>query len=288
MVLDQTENFVTGAVSASISSGATTISVADASVFPDPANGQYNLVLWDPAANGSPYTDPDVEIVRVTGRDLTNDELTVERGQESTSDVAHPETAELNLDLTAKTIDDIDADLTALDGHGDSEHDGTVLHDGQDFDGQGSSSFSNVNGMDVTGETLVSVYPSADTSLAAGAWETLQLDTEKKDENGEFDTSTYQFTPAKTGWYLIDAQAEIRVASTGDDVAIRFRDVTNGANVLYNQMQNVQDTYDPQIFGIRELTAGVNYEVQVRNANSSDDTNASEDREYLDIRFMFR
>lgn len=111
MALDQAANFVRGTVDASISAGDTTISVTDASVFPDPSNGNYNLILWDAATYNRPGADPDVEIVRVTGRDTTNDDLTVTRGEESTADAAHPDTSILQLGWTAKMRDDIQANV---------------------------------------------------------------------------------------------------------------------------------------------------------------------------------
>jgi len=68
MALDQYANFVRGTLSAAVNSTQTTLSVSDATIFPDPANGEYNLVLWDAVTNPRPDQDPDVEIVRVTGR----------------------------------------------------------------------------------------------------------------------------------------------------------------------------------------------------------------------------
>lgn len=117
MALDQAANFVRGTVDASISAGDTTISVTDASVFPDPSNGNYNLILWDGATYTRPGDDPDVEIVRVTGRDTGNDNLTVARGEESTADAAHPDTSILQLGWTAKMRDDVqsEAGVVAID-----------------------------------------------------------------------------------------------------------------------------------------------------------------------------
>lgn len=152
MALDQTSNFVRGAVDASINSGDTTISVVDASLYPDPANGEYNLVLWDAGSYPRPDQDPDVEVVRVTGRDTTNDNLTVTRAQESTSDVSHPATSQLALTPTAKMFSDIDSQK---------------LGDGEDFDGQGTSSFSNVQSV-ATDELSGGVLGGVTVSNLAG------------------------------------------------------------------------------------------------------------------------
>lgn len=113
MALDQTANFVRGGVSSSVGSTDTTISVADASIFPDPSNGNYNLVIWDAGSYARPDLDPDVEIIRVTGRDTTADDLTVERGKENTTGVSHPSASELQLAPTAKMFDDIGQETTS-------------------------------------------------------------------------------------------------------------------------------------------------------------------------------
>jgi len=113
MTVDQTANFVRGTVASSIGGADTTISVDNASIYPDPSNGEYNLVLWDFDTYRRPDLDPDVEIVRVTGRDTTNDNLTVIRGEESTSAVSHPSTSELQLAPTSKVFTDIDNKITS-------------------------------------------------------------------------------------------------------------------------------------------------------------------------------
>jgi len=107
MALDQYANFVRGTLSAAVNSTQTTLSVSDATIFPDPANGEYNLVLWDAVTNPRPDQDPDVEIVRVTGRDTGTDELTVVRGQEDTAGASHPAESALQLALTEKFVSDV-------------------------------------------------------------------------------------------------------------------------------------------------------------------------------------
>lgn len=129
MALDPLDNFVRGNTSAAVDSSQTTIPVADASIFPDPANGSYNLVLWDVDNHPRPDQDPDVEVVRVTGRDTGTDELTVTRGEEGTTGASHPSGSALHLSVTAKMFSDIESRYTAA---------------GEDFDGQGTSSFNNL------------------------------------------------------------------------------------------------------------------------------------------------
>lgn len=113
MTVDQTANFVRGGVSSSVSSTATTINVDNASEFPDPSNGNYNLVIWDFDQYRRPDLDPDVEVLRVSGRDTTNNTLTVTRGQEGTTAVSHPNTSELHLSPTSKVFTDIDSKITS-------------------------------------------------------------------------------------------------------------------------------------------------------------------------------
>ena len=110
MVLDAVSNFVRGTADAEVGTDDTTVSVADASIFPDPAkDGEFNVVIWDVNNFPRPDQDGDVEIMRVTGRDTTADELTVTRGQEMTSAAAHPEDSAIHLSPTAKMFSDIES-----------------------------------------------------------------------------------------------------------------------------------------------------------------------------------
>jgi len=114
MALDPVANFVRGSTDAATDSTQTTISVVDASVFPNPANGEYNLVLWYDNSHPRPDQDPDVEIVRVTARDTGVDELTVTRGQEDTSGASHPSGSAVHLSPTAKMFTDIEDSYTRI------------------------------------------------------------------------------------------------------------------------------------------------------------------------------
>ena len=110
MVLDAVSNFVRGNADAAVGTSDTTVSVADASIFPDPStDGEFNVVIWDVNNFPRPDQDGDVEIMRVTARDTTADELTVTRGQEMTSAAAHPEGSAIHLSPTAKMFSDIES-----------------------------------------------------------------------------------------------------------------------------------------------------------------------------------
>ena len=109
MVLDAVSNFVRGSTDAEVGTSDTTVSVEDASIFPDPEDdGEFNVVIWDVNNFPRPDQDGDVEILRVTARDTTADELTVVRGQETTSAAAHPEGSAIHLSPTAKMFSDIE------------------------------------------------------------------------------------------------------------------------------------------------------------------------------------
>ena len=110
MVLDAVSNFVRGTADAAVGTSDTTVSVADASIFPDPAtDGEFNVVIWDANNFPRPDQDSDVEIMRVTARDTTDDELTITRAQETTTAAAHPEGSAIHLSPTAKMFSDIES-----------------------------------------------------------------------------------------------------------------------------------------------------------------------------------
>ena len=110
MVLDAVSNFVRGNTDAEVGTDDTTVSVSDASIFPDPSvQGEFNVVIWDANNFPRPDQDGDVEIMRVTERDTTADELTVTRGQEMTTAASHPEGSAIHLSPTAKMFSDIES-----------------------------------------------------------------------------------------------------------------------------------------------------------------------------------
>ena len=110
MVLDAVSNFVRGNTDAEVGTDDTTVSVEDASIFPDPStDGEFNVVIWDADNFPRPDQDNDVEILRVTARDTDANELTVTRAQEMTSAATHPEGSAIHLSPTAKMFSDIES-----------------------------------------------------------------------------------------------------------------------------------------------------------------------------------
>ena len=118
MSLDQTQNFVRATIASAVDSADTTIDVTDSNQLPDPADGAYNLILWDVSTFPRPGQDPAVEVVRATALDESADALTVDRAQENTTAADHPETAVLQLSPTAKMFADIDSKTSALSDDG--------------------------------------------------------------------------------------------------------------------------------------------------------------------------
>jgi hypothetical protein len=85
MALDGVKNFSKVSTSTGYDASATSIVLASGhgAKLPDPATANYNLTWWDATTYPSPEDDPNVEIVRVTGK--STDTLTVTRAQEGTS-----------------------------------------------------------------------------------------------------------------------------------------------------------------------------------------------------------
>ena len=135
MPLDPANNLAETELTASVSDTATTLPVADASVFPDAdTEGPFNVLVWDASANINPSDAPDAEFVRVTSVDTTADELTVQRGQEDTPASAKESGSTVTDTWSVKDRDDIETALNgkADDPHGSESHSSEVVHEGED------------------------------------------------------------------------------------------------------------------------------------------------------------
>ena len=87
MTLDPVTNFANVQVGTGYASGVTSIVLrtGEGIKLPDPAtDGEFNVVWFDSTNHPEVYSDPNVEIVRVTAKSV--DTLTVTRGQEGTGD----------------------------------------------------------------------------------------------------------------------------------------------------------------------------------------------------------
>ena len=118
MILDQVVNLFKKPVTGYFDDIDVTINIPSVSLFPDPADGEYNLTWWDSTNYPDPSDDPNVEIVRVTGRDVGAGTITVTRAQETTlasaKDTAGATYMMINAP-TRKTIEDINS---AIDVNG--------------------------------------------------------------------------------------------------------------------------------------------------------------------------
>ena len=81
-----------------------------------------------------------------------------------------------------------------------------------------------------------SAYLSSAQAVTDATWTKIQFNTEVLDSNGTYDNSTnYRFTPASTGYYLINAGVSIIADSTntmGDNYLALYK---NGSSVSTSQ-----------------------------------------------------
>lgn len=112
MSYDSVKNFAVSTLASGISDTDTSLTVqtGDGSKFPDPP---FNVVIWDKNTYTEPQDDPNVEIARVTAK--SNDTFTITRGQEGTNASSHSAGCRVELNLTAKVIQDLIKQIQALE-----------------------------------------------------------------------------------------------------------------------------------------------------------------------------
>lgn len=108
MALDDTKNFCKVSVTGSYTDTDTSITLVsgDGAKLPTPP---FNLVWYDENSYPDVVSDPNKEIIRVTA--ISADTLTVDRGQEGTTAVAHTDGTMINT-ITKKMLDDINTHIT--------------------------------------------------------------------------------------------------------------------------------------------------------------------------------
>lgn len=95
-----------------LSSGVNSLVVRDGSKFPD--TGDFMLTIWSRTAYPDPGDDPHMEIVRASAR--IGNVITIERGQEDTTDRDHDNASEVELLLTALGLNEMsDQNLKTTD-----------------------------------------------------------------------------------------------------------------------------------------------------------------------------
>jgi len=288
-MVDQTANFVRGEADSSIAAGDTTISVVNASEFPDPANGQYNVVLWDDSL-GRPDQDDDAEIVRVTGRDTTNDNLTVTRAQEGTSDVSHPSGSALQLSPTAKTIDDIDTEKAGTN-HDNNQHSETYTTTGENVENFSTSGSADTvptsqgNGT-LQMETVSTGVESTRMELASNTSTGTVFDLQTAfDELGYADPTNNQISIGDAGTYLIVGAGRIEDPDSSSDKLT--------LEVILNGSIETMTTFDASTGGfvdftvdttkVSQLSAGDSLQIKMRNFNGTDNGSQLGRDNYLSI-----
>ena len=191
MVLDAVSNFVRGNTDAAVGTSDTTVSVADASIFPDPeTDGEFNVVIWDVNNFPRPDQDGDVEIMRVTARDTTADELTVTRGQEMTSAAAHPEGSAIHLSPTAKMFSDIESTFGDFWDAGTQELTADVNNTNTTTTALEAGSVESRTSFDSNNSQL---NPTPIPELSNGRWDVVQ--TPLLSEDDVSGSNTKDFTP---------------------------------------------------------------------------------------------
>lgn len=277
--LDNAGNFDRQAVTSAVGTNdPETIDVTDASALPDPSTDQYNLVIWDAGSYNRPDQDPNVEIVRATSRDTTNDTVTVSRAQESTSNASHPSSSEIASVLTAKMISDLDTYLNELADFAASPTEITApVNNSSTTTAQAS----------ITNETLVIVEltTAQSWSVSNTDYDTVEFDSELRDERGEWDAANFQFSPDSDGDYNISYQVAFGSPSDGDNLQTRLQNVDDGTPVLKGELTTGGATRT--IVGaskIMTLNSAKTYEVQARNTNSDDSFRGLGAETYFTIR----
>ncbi|MCD2202734.1 hypothetical protein [Halobacterium sp. KA-6] len=126
---------------------------------------------------------------------------------------------------------------------------------------------------EITEATLLTTRGVNGVDIPSATWVSHDWGTPNKDELGEFDAANNQFTPVESGWYWVSAGAGVAFLSDGDRLDTRLYDVTNSNTVFAPPSLRSASAQSgnkfPQLTALVELTAGVNYEVQFQNRNSS-------------------
>lgn len=233
MAIDPITNFVRGQLTSSVSNSTNTFPVGDASAFPDPANGEYNLVAFDAATYDRPSADPAVEIVRVTARDTSADELTVSRGQENTTAEPHPDTTVLHQAITASVVSQIDTALTGVSETG-------IVKDTADFNE------ASVKQATIT-EQSARIYQASSQTISPSTTTRVNFDSQDSDHTKgailTVDLPNNEINVEQSGTYIIEGISSFEQPPDGTKVSNRItvggEDLTQPSLVV-GASENVQ------------------------------------------------
>lgn len=97
-------------------------------------------------------------------------------------------------------------------------------------DGSAASDIATKGQLDnaTTSEEGFRAYMSGTQSLSAATWTKIIYDTEERDDGGDYDPTTGEWTVPATGWYDVGALLNFSSLADGDFIALQFR--LNGAN----------------------------------------------------------
>jgi hypothetical protein len=265
MVLDAVSNFVRGSTDASVDSTQTTVSVVDASIFPDPSTeGEYNVVIWDVDAHPRPDQDPAVEILRVTGRDTTNDDLTVTRGQETTAGASHPSGSAVHLSPTAKMFGDIDSTIQSFWDDTNQELTADVNNQSVNTD---VSSITNVASV---------AYPTTDQTISSASNTKMQFDsTEVNDASVlDADTTNNKIVVQEAGTYVVQAVIGWRGDSNWSNGDFANTQVfLNGTRVAHPQRRKIgTGAQGKRVMYTSDLSSGDEVEIYGYQDSGADQT----------------
>lgn len=222
-ILDPVKNFAKVTVSIGYDASATSIALSSGqgSKLPDPAtDGAFNLVWWNATDYNDPSDDPNVEIVRCTGR--STDTLTVTRAQESTSASTKNtsgKTYKMILAPTAKLVTDIGTnylDLSAtqsVTGSKTFTDSAFTIQDNSDTTKKFQFQASGIS----ASTTRTYTVPNANTTIVG------------QDTTDTLSNKTLTAPKIANGGYIADANGNEQVVFNTTSSATTYVDVTNAA-----------------------------------------------------------
>lgn len=207
--LDDTPNLAISTLAAELSSGGTSMSVNDPSLFPAPTNG-YNAVIWGSSYDG-PHQDSTHEFIRVTAKPSS---YSISRSQEGTSAKTWPAGSKIMVGVSEKFFSDLKSILAGINRYQVGGYFETTIaanqsdvrmwrHDAQYVN---ASRFRAIRDGKVTG--LIGFF---DRSVTAGSCTiTVYVNGSSTELSVTLDSST--------GWYQIDTGEVSFVAGSRIDV----------------------------------------------------------------------
>ena len=214
-------NVATTLASAITSTSQTSMIITSATGFPTLAGGDWAIAtLVDSSGNK--------EIVKITA--IAGTTCTITRGEESTTARTFAAGSIVSLRLTAAPLNRYEGVNEFLTGDGtDLELKGDIIPDTDEAYDIGSSTKEvneiftkdmTVSGtltagtlspgqIDTTAGSSVIAYMSGDQNISSGVSTTIEFDTESHDALGEFNTTTYTFTPTYTGRYAVSLYVQL-------------------------------------------------------------------------------